>query len=130
MQPCAPRPRAPLFLEEYLFTIQRFPCIGVHEGARDKVFILSLGDGGQDSERRLAELQRLVSSAGGLVLGSVRQRPSRQNGPNLWGDGKLREAALEARRVGANLVVTDRELSPLQARHLERVLDLPVSDRS
>jgi GTP-binding protein HflX len=28
------------------------------------------------------------------------------------------------------LVVTDRELSPLQARHLERVLDLPVSDRS
>ena len=100
------------------------------EGARDKVFILSLGDGGQDSERRLAELQGLVSSAGGLVLGSVRQRPSRQNGPNLWGDGKLREAALEARRVGANLVVTDRELSPLQARHLERVLDLPVSDRS
>jgi len=100
------------------------------EGARDRVFLLSLGEGGQAQERRLAELEGLVSSAGGLVLGNVRQRPSRQNGPNLWGDGKLREAALEARRVGANLVVTDRELSPLQARHLERILDLPVSDRS
>jgi len=100
------------------------------EGARDRVFLLSLGDGGQAQERRLAELKGLVSSAGGLVLGSVSQRPNRQNGPNLWGDGKLREAALEARRVGANLMVTDRELSPLQARHLERILDLPVSDRS
>lgn len=40
------------------------------------------------------------------------------------------EAALEARRLGATLVVTDRELTPVQARNLERLLDLPVSDRS
>jgi GTP-binding protein HflX len=32
--------------------------------------------------------------------------------------------------VGATLVVTDRELTPVQGRNLERLLDLPVSDRS
>jgi GTP-binding protein HflX len=48
----------------------------------------------------------------------------------LWGEGKVLEAALEARRLGATLVVTDRELTPVQARNLERLLDLPVSDRS
>jgi len=48
----------------------------------------------------------------------------------MWGEGKLREAALDARRLGASLVVTDRELTPVQARNLERIVDLPVSDRS
>jgi GTP-binding protein HflX len=58
------------------------------------------------------------------------QRHSQSSPQTLWGEGKLREAALEARRVGASLVVTDRELTPAQARNLERLLDLPVSDRS
>ena len=34
------------------------------------------------------------------------------------------------RRSGASLVVTDRELTPVQARNLERLLECPVSDRS
>ena len=42
----------------------------------------------------------------------------------------LQEAALEVRRCQASLVVTDRELSPVQARNLERLLACPVSDRS
>jgi len=60
----------------------------------------------------------------------VEQRRQSHGSQSPWGEGKLREAALEARRLGASLVVADRELSPAQARDLERVLDLPVSDRS
>ena len=93
------------------------------------LLVLASGDAGRDA-RRLAELEGLVRSAGGEPVGIVGQRRSSGGAPTLWGEGKLREAALEARRLGAELVVTDRELTPVQARNLERILDLPVSDRS
>jgi GTP-binding protein HflX len=63
-------------------------------------------------------------------VGLVEQRRQGLAPQTLWGEGKLREAALEARRLEADLVVTDRELTPAQARNIERLLDLPVSDRS
>jgi GTP-binding protein HflX len=101
-------------------------------GARERVLLLVLS---QDElpralERRLAELEGLVRSAGAVPVGVVAQRRSGASGGALWGEGKVREAALEARRLGANLVVSDRELTPGQIRQLERSLALPLSDRS
>jgi GTP-binding protein HflX len=93
------------------------------------LLVLISGVAGRDG-RRLAELEGLVRSAGGEPVGVVGQRRSSGAAPTLWGEGKLREAALEARRLGASLMVTDRELTPVQARNLERIVDLPVSDRS
>ncbi|MCX5958185.1 MAG: GTPase HflX [Cyanobacteria bacterium] len=100
-------------------------------GRAERVLLLVLisGEAGRDG-RRLAELEGLVRSAGGEPVGVVGQRRSSGAAPTLWGEGKLREAALEARRLEASLVVTDRELTPVQARNLERIVDLPVSDRS
>ena len=101
------------------------------EGQAERVLLLCLSgaDSGQ-SRREVAELEGLVRSAGGEPVGVVEQKRRRETAGQLWGEGKLREAALEARRLGADLVVTDRELTPVQARNLERILDLPVSDRS
>lgn len=97
----------------------------------ERVLLLSLSGGErQESARRISELEGLVRSAGGRPVGIVEQRRSTPAPQTIWGEGKLREAALEARRVEADLVVTDRELTPGQARNLERLLDLPVSDRS
>ena len=93
------------------------------------LLVLTSGDAGRDG-RRLAELEGLVRSAGGEPVGIVGQRRPSGGAPSIWGEGKLREAALEARRLGASLMVTDRELTPVQARNLERIVDLPVSDRS
>ena len=96
----------------------------------EQVMLLALvGSDEGESQRDIAELEGLVRSAGGLPVGVVSQK-RQQASHTLWGEGKLREAALEARRLGATLVVTDRELTPVQARNLERLLDLPVSDRS
>ena len=97
----------------------------------ERVLLLCLSgaDPGQ-AQREVAELEGLVRSAGGDPVGVVEQKRRPHAAATIWGEGKLQEAALEARRLKADLVVTDRELSPVQSRHLERILDLPVSDRS
>ncbi len=98
---------------------------------RERVLLLALSSSDrQASQRQIAELEGLVRSAGADPVGVVEQRRSERASVGLWGEGKVLEAALEARRLGATLVVTDRDLGPSQARNLERVLDLPVSDRS
>jgi GTP-binding protein HflX len=81
-------------------------------------------------ERRIAELEGLVRSAGAVPVGVVVQRRSGAAAHTLWGEGKVREAALEARRLHASLVVSDRELTPGQTRQLEQGLAVPLSDRS
>ena len=97
----------------------------------EQVLLLVLSPSDPETARReIAELEGLVRSAGSKPVGLVVQRKASGSPQTLWGEGKLREAALEARRLGASLVVTDRELTPAQARNLERLLDLPVSDRS
>ena len=105
------------------------PARPVAGAERVLLLVLTSGVASRD-DRRLAELEGLVRSAGAEPVGVVGQRRSSGATPVLWGEGKLREAALEARRLGASLVVTDRELTPVQARNMERTVDLPVSDRS
>ncbi|MEB3266723.1 MAG: GTPase HflX [Cyanobacteriota bacterium] len=97
---------------------------------RERVLLLMLDEGDRmDCQSRRLELEGLVRSAGSLPVGVIEQRRA-VSPQTIWGEGKLRETALEARRLEASLVVTDRELTPAQGRNLERLLDLPVSDRS
>ncbi|MEA5472889.1 GTPase HflX [Synechococcus sp. CCY9201] len=104
---------------------------GAPAAGQERVLLLVLTPNDQQqASREIAELEGLVRSAGAEPVGLVTQRRRQESPQSLWGEGKLSEAALEARRLGASLVVTDRELSPVQGRNLERLLDLPVSDRS
>ena len=97
----------------------------------ERVLLLTLiGHDSCESERELAELEGLVRSAGGQPVAVMSQKSGSTNPQTLWGKGKLQEAALEVRRNGASLVITDRELTPVQARNIERLVNCPVSDRS
>ncbi|MCP9927240.1 GTPase HflX [Cyanobium sp. CH-040] len=107
------------------------PAPGGADSGTERVLLLALTPADRsEAQRWIGELEGLVRSAGGEPVGTVEQRRSHAAGATVWGEGKLAEAALEARRLGATLVVTDRELTPVQGRNLERLLDLPVSDRS
>ena len=105
---------------------------GDHPGSQEeRVLLLTLiGADPAINERELAELEGLTRSAGACPVAVCRQRLGQINPQTLWGTGKLQEAAVDVRRHGASLVITDRELTPVQARNLERLLDCPVMDRS
>ncbi|WP_253188387.1 GTPase HflX [Leptolyngbya sp. 'hensonii'] len=78
----------------------------------------------------LAELSRLVETAGGEVLQVLCQRRPRPHPQTVVGEGKVQEIALTVQAVGASLVVFDRDLSPTQIRNLEMQLGVRVIDRT
>ncbi|WP_413166668.1 GTPase HflX [Capilliphycus salinus ALCB114379] len=84
----------------------------------------------QRFEDGLAELVRLVDTAGGRVLETLRQKRSRPHPQTVVGEGKVQEIALTAQTVGANLIVFDRDLSPAQVRNLEMKIGVRVVDRT
>lgn len=103
------------------------------EADQDRVLLVglqtdSLSD--QVFEDGLAELTRLVDTAGGQVLEIVRQKRSRPHPQTVIGSGKVEEIALRVQTMGASLVAFDRDLSPSQIRNLERQIGVRVIDRT
>jgi GTP-binding protein HflX len=99
----------------------------------DRVLLVGLMTENMTTQRfhdGLAELERLVDTAGGEVLQTVRQKRSRPHPQTVVGEGKVQEIALAAQTVGANLIVFDRDLSPSQVRNLEIQIGIRVVDRT
>jgi GTP-binding protein HflX len=84
----------------------------------------------QQFEDGLAELARLVDTAGGRVVEVLQQKRSRPHPQTVVGAGKIEEIALSAQTLGANLIVFDRDLSPAQVRNLETRIGIRVVDRT
>jgi GTP-binding protein HflX len=82
------------------------------------------------ADEHLDELARLTDTAGGSVVGSLRQRLAHPN-PRLYiGEGKAEELRALVQETGADLVIFDEELSPAQGKNLEELLGVRVMDRS
>ena len=81
-------------------------------------------------QEELEELARLVETAGGDVVQTLKQRRSQPHPQTVVGEGKVEEIARAAQTVGANLIVFDRDLSPAQVRNLEEQTGLRVVDRT
>jgi len=99
----------------------------------DRVLIVGVLTGEmtpQQFQNTLAELARLVDTAGGEVLQILQQKRSRIHPQTVVGDGKVQEVALTAQTLGASLVVFDRDLSPSQVRNLEIQIGVRVVDRT
>jgi GTPase len=84
----------------------------------------------QRFEYGLEELLRLVETAGGEVVGTLRQTRSRPHPQTVVGQGKAAEIALQSQTLGANLVVFDRDMSAAQGRNLEDQIEVRVIDRT
>jgi GTP-binding protein HflX len=80
--------------------------------------------------RRVREFTELAQSAGAEILGSVRARVDTPNPKFYIGTGKADEVQAMARELGADLVLVDHALTPVQERNLEKHLSARVVDRS
>ncbi len=78
----------------------------------------------------LQELAELAKTAGAVVVGSTTQRLEHPNVATYIGSGKVDEVVEERRRLEANVVIFDDELSPSQQRNLEKALGVKVIDRT
>jgi len=81
-------------------------------------------------EESLDELGRLAESAGAEVVGRVTQERRAPTPKLYFGKGKVDELRASSEREGANLMISDDALSPVQERNLGGSLGLKVIDRT
>jgi GTP-binding protein HflX len=81
-------------------------------------------------EESLDELGRLAESAGAEVVGRVTQERLAPTPKLYFGKGKVDELRASSEREGANLMISDDALSPVQERNLGGSLGLKVIDRT
>jgi GTPase len=92
--------------------------------------IVCLDFGDAEYDERVAEVVRLVASAGVVrhrLIGGRRSRPD----PKFYaGAGKVGEIAQAVRELNAGYVVFNHEMSPAQQRNVEREVGARVLDRT
>jgi GTP-binding protein HflX len=82
------------------------------------------------ADEHLAELEKLIESAGGVVGGRVLAKRERPDPATYVGKGKADELKWLAADANASLIVFDDDLSPAQVRNLEKITEVKVIDRS
>ena len=86
--------------------------------------------GGPPDEGAVEEFADLARSAGAKVAHLLTARIDRPNPATLIGSGKLEEVKVAADASGADLVLVNHPLSPVQERNLEKALERRVVDRT
>ncbi len=88
------------------------------------------GESEEDSTASLDELERLADTAGIMVLGKYSQKRNNPERASYFGKGWLQEIATKMHAAGADYLIVNEELSPIQARNIEKDFSIPVMDRT
>jgi GTP-binding protein HflX len=78
----------------------------------------------------LEELERLIDTAGAIVVGTLTQQLDRPDPATYIGKGKVEELKAMIAEKDATLIIFDDELSPAQGKNLEGDLGKRVIDRA
>lgn len=78
----------------------------------------------------LEELENLTDTAGADVAAIMTQKRQRPDTVSYVGKGKVEELKAAINELQADLVIFDGELSPVQQRNLENLLDIKIIDRT
>ena len=93
--------------------------------------VLACVDTGEfDAEVSIAELEELATTANADVVGSIIQKRPAYDSATCMGAGRLEELKEQLEALGAELVIFDHELTGVQVRNIEEILDVRVIDRT
>lgn len=98
---------------------------------KEKVILFSVCTGdNRECDESLSELEELVKTAGAESVGKLIQNLERPVSGTYLGTGKIEELEQMVCSLGADAVVCDDELSPVQMKNLEDELSVKVLDRT
>ena len=97
---------------------------------KEKFILVGVETGKDRMEESLSELAELLDTAGGETVGKVIQNLESINKATYAGKGKVEEIKELAEELGADGIVCDDELSPVQLSNLKDELDIKVLDRT
>lgn len=93
--------------------------------------VLACVDTGEfDAEASIKELEELASTANAEVVGSIIQKRPSYDPATCMGAGRLEELREQLEALDAELVIFDHELTGVQVRNIEQLLDVRVIDRT
>lgn len=81
-------------------------------------------------DAELAEFEALATAAGAHVLERIVQRREQVDPATLFGSGKANEIAERAGELDADLLLVLNDLRPRQRKNLEKIIPLPIVDRT
>src|SRR5207249_3447867 len=96
----------------------------------ERGFVVAVLSQGADAEDELAELGDLARTAGVEPVGALVQYRAQPDPRSYVGKGKLVELKDAYPASGADVLLVDDELTPVQQRELENALDARVIDRT
>ncbi|KAF0286091.1 GTPase HflX [Spiribacter sp. SSL99] len=92
--------------------------------------LVQVDDGVVDADEALREFEALAGSAGAVVVARQTGRRRRPDPRTYLGGGKVDELREAMQAHGADLVLINHDLSPVQERNLEHALQCRVLDRT
>lgn len=101
-----------------------------NEQKAEKVILVAVSTDDSDVDVSLDELAELIKTAGGEVVGRISQNLPSFNNKTYVGSGKIEEIANYVELLEADAICCDDELSPVQMRNLNDILNVKVMDRT
>ncbi len=100
------------------------------EENKQNAILACVNTGAFDPEDSMRELEELSDTAGANTVAQVIQNMPAINSASYLGAGKLAEIRETAKRLDAQLLIVDDELSGVQLRNIEELTGLDVIDRT
>lgn len=101
------------------------------EKLQEKTVLVALDTGeNRHFDAHVNELKELAKACDFIICETIVQHAPAANKATYVGTGKVEEILHSVRWNGADLVIFDNSLSPIQLRNLKDILDVPVMDRN
>ncbi len=97
---------------------------------RTLVVAVDTNDPKRPLEPELLEFEALAQAAGAEIVERIVQRRSHVDPATLVGSGKALEIAASAKELDVKVVLVLNDLRPRQRKNLERVISVPIVDRT